>query len=699
MSNDQHGGGEGRPNALIHETSPYLLQHAYNPVDWQPWSEAALERARREHKPILLSIGYSACHWCHVMAHESFEDAATAEVMNEHFVNIKVDREERPDLDKIYQIAHQLLTRHGGGWPLTLFLTPDDRVPFFGGTYFPPAPRYGMPAFRTLLQQIASAWHKDEDAIRRQNVSFMEAMASLEPAPAEAGTEPDAAPLSLCVDELAQNFDHENGGFSGAPKFPHCTNIEFLLQQNARQCGGDRQRAAVCLDMAGTTLQHMAAGGIYDHLGGGFCRYAVDERWLIPHFEKMLYDNGPLLGVYADAFHHTGDPGYRQVAAETAAWVIRDMQSPDGGYYSSLDADSEGEEGRFYVWTPEEVKSVLSEEEYPLFARRYGLDQPANFEDRWHLYLAVSVDAAAQAAGVAPERAEALLKSAREKLLDVRNRRVWPGRDEKILTAWNALMIRGMAVAHLRLGEPQYLDSAEKALAFIEDNLWRDGHLLATARDGRAHLNAYLDDYAFLIDALLQLLQCRWENSWLEFALALADTMLAQFYDADGGGFYFTSRDHESLLLRRKDFMDDSLPSGNGVAARALLHLGHLSGRTDYLDAAAHTLRAAWPALQKIPHGHTALLQALQDYVAPPAQAVIRGPAAEIKAWHTACLAAADLNTGVYTIPAETGGLPGLLADMQAGDGPAAFICAGTSCRAPERDLTAVTHYLKQPVL
>ncbi|MEJ2761056.1 MAG: thioredoxin domain-containing protein, partial [Gammaproteobacteria bacterium] len=460
---DRKGPEQRQPNALIHETSPYLLQHAYNPVDWFPWNEGSLEKARAEHKPILLSIGYSACHWCHVMAHESFEDPETAAVMNEHFVNIKVDREERPDLDKIYQIAHQLLTQRGGGWPLTLFLTPDDRVPFFGGTYFPPEPRYGMPAFRTLLSRVADAWERDEDAIRQQNVSFKEAMGTLEPAPADSATRLDAAPLDQGVDELARTFDEVNGGFGGAPKFPHPASLEFLLQRYALRRGENEQEAAACLNMAETTLRHMAAGGIYDHLGGGFCRYAVDERWLIPHFEKMLYDNGSLLAVYAEAWRLTGDPDYRRVAAETADWILRDMQSEDGGYFSSLDADSEGEEGRFYLWTREQAEAVLSGEEYPLFARCYGLDGSPNFEGRWHLHIAVSLEEAAGALSLSLEQAEALLQSAREKLLQARNGRVWPGRDEKILTAWNGLMIRGMAVAAARLDEPAYLDSALRA--------------------------------------------------------------------------------------------------------------------------------------------------------------------------------------------------------------------------------------------
>ena len=682
---DKHAGADTQPNALSNETSPYLLQHAHNPVQWRPWGEAALEAARAANKPILLSIGYSACHWCHVMAHESFEDPETARVMNDRFINIKVDREERPDLDKIYQIAHQLLTRRGGGWPLTLFLTPDDRVPFFGGTYFPPQPRYGMPAFRDILVHIAQAWQEDEDAIRHQNTSFMEAMHSLEPAAADSGTVLDATPLAQGVNELAQNFDHRLGGFTGAPKFPHPTTIEFLLQHYALHRDDEPQQAATCLDMAGLTLRRMAEGGIHDHLGGGFCRYSVDERWMIPHFEKMLYDNGPLLAAYALGFRLTGDDLFRQAAEDTAGWVLRDMQDGDGGFYSSLDADSEGEEGRFYLWTPEEVQKLLTAEEYRVFAPRYGLDRPANFEGGWHLYSAASLEEAAQQAGVPLDEAVALLRSARGKLLAIRGKRLWPGRDEKILTAWNALMIRGLAVGAACLEQPDWTESAARALEFVRTHLWRDGRLLATCKDGRAHLNAYLDDYAFLIDAILHLLNCRWETAWLDFALELADVMLGQFYDREGGGFFFTSHDHEALLQRRKDYMDDAIPAGNGIAASVLLQLGHLTGRQDCLNAAAHTLRAAWSSLQRLPHGHIALLSALQDTLVPPDQIVIRGPADAIEPWRQAC--PADARTEVYAIPDDAGELPALLAEKRSDGRPVAYICTGMSCRAPVHEL------------
>jgi uncharacterized protein YyaL (SSP411 family) len=447
--------------------------------------------------------------------------------------------------------------------------------------------------------------------------------------------------------------------------------------------------------MAVLTLTRMAEGGIHDHLGGGFCRYSVDEHWMIPHFEKMLYDNGPLLAAYALGFRLTGDDLFRQAAEDTAGWVLRDMQDRDGGFYSSLDADSEGEEGRFYLWTPEEVKKLLTAEEYCVFAPRYGLDQPANFEGRWHLYIAASLEAAAKAAGVAPDEAAALLRSARGKLLAVRGKRVWPGRDEKILSAWNALIIRGLAVGAACLEQPDWTESAARALDFTRSCLWRDGRLLATCKDGRAHLNAYLDDYAFLIDAILHLLNCRWETAWLDFALELADVLMDQFYDREGGGFFFTSHDHEALLQRRKDYMDDAIPAGNGVAVQALLRLGHLTGRQDCLDAAEHTLRAAWPSLQRLPHGHIALLSALQDYLSPPDQVVLRGPVETLAPWRQAC--PADGRTEVYAIPDDAGELPALLAERRSTGHPVAYLCTGMTCRAPVHDLAAFKDYfLKQ---
>ncbi|MDX1654378.1 MAG: thioredoxin domain-containing protein, partial [Candidatus Competibacteraceae bacterium] len=424
-------------NRLTRETSPYLLQHAHNPVDWYPWGEEALERARREDRPILLSIGYSACHWCHVMAHESFEDQATAQVMNQLFVNIKVDREERPDLDKIYQQAFQLLNQRGGGWPLTVFLSPDDLTPFFAATYLPPEPRHGMPSFIELMRKIDQVYRDKRGDIRAQNQSLLQALRSGPSRMAKTGYAVNPAPLREARDQLIKSFDTVNGGFGGAPKFPHPTSIERLMRHWAWSAAdGEPDREAETV--ARLTLRRMAEGGIYDHLGGGFCRYSVDSQWMIPHFEKMLYDNGPLLTLYSEAWRATQDPLFKRAAEETADWVLREMRDhANGGFYSTLDADSEGQEGKFYVWDRQEVQALLSEEEYAVFAPHFGLDRPANFEGRWHLHSFKDLDQVAREAGLTPQEARVRLDSARKKLFQVRGRRVWPGRDDKILTAWN----------------------------------------------------------------------------------------------------------------------------------------------------------------------------------------------------------------------------------------------------------------------
>src|SRR5690349_14799067 len=533
------------PNRLAKETSPYLQQHAGNPVDWYPWGPEALERAKAEDKPILLSVGYSACHWCHVMAHESFEDAAVASVMNRDYVNIKVDREERPDIDQIYQTAHQMFAQGAGGWPLTMFLSPDG-TPFFGGTYFPKTPRYGLPGFVDLLERVAAIWREKRADIGEQNAQIKAAFSQTLPSGAAHRSEFDAAPLRAMLAGLRTNFDARYGGFGMAPKFPHPTDLEFCLRRGET-------------GIARTTLTRMCEGGIYDQLGGGFCRYSVDQYWMIPHFEKMLYDNGPLLGLLADAWLVSKDPLYPRCAEETAGWIQREMQAPQGGYYSSLDADSEHEEGKFYVWDRDEVRALLSEEEFREVAATYGLDRPPNFEGRhWHLHVFASTGN------------QEILARARKKLFAAREARVRPGRDDKILVSWNALAIRGMARAGRVFGRPDWIVSARRALGFIRETLWRDGRLLATAKDGRAHLAAYLDDYAYLLAALLELLQCEFSAADLEFAEQLADVLLEHFEDKERGGFFFTANDHEKLLHRPKPGHDTALPSGNGVAAFAL---------------------------------------------------------------------------------------------------------------------------------
>jgi uncharacterized protein YyaL (SSP411 family) len=672
-------------NRLAGETSPYLLQHAHNPVHWMPWGEEALAAARELDRPILLSVGYSACHWCHVMAHESFEDPSIAELMNTLYVNVKVDREERPDIDRIYQLAHQLMLRRPGGWPLTMFLTPEEQVPFFGGTYFPDRPRHGMPSFPEVLTRVAQHFREHREEIRAQRTPILDALRSVEPhGGGNVALGPE--PLDEARRQLADLFDSRHGGFGSAPKFPHPSNLERLLRHHAASAAtGSHDDDA--LEMVLATLDAMAEGGLYDQLGGGFSRYSVDEQWMIPHFEKMLYDNGPLLALYANAWQIVGRAPFERVARETAGWVIREMQSPRGGYYSTLDADSEGEEGRFYVWSPDEARALLEEDEYAVLAARFGLDRAPNFEGRhWHLHGFASTQEAAAKAGMAPDAAGGLLDRARAKLLAAREQRVRPGLDDKVLAAWNGLMIKGMSVAARALGEPALAASAERALDFVAAHMRSgDGHLLATWRDGRGRLNAYLDDHALLIDGILALLECRWRSGDLALAVALADTLLERFEDREHGGFFFTSHDHERLIHRSKPMADDALPAGNGVAARVLLRLGHLLGEPRYLASAERTLRAAWPMVSQFPHAHNALLDALEEYLHPPVTVVLRGRGDSLERWRERAVARYAPRRTTLAVP-DDAPLPGLLAERVPRGEVVAYICQGQRCDAPIED-------------
>ena len=697
MTQIKHLNSDGTPkytNRLAAETSPYLKQHAHNPVEWYPWGKEAFDSARTEKKPIHLSVGYSACRWCHVLEEESFEDEATARILNDLFVNIKVDREERPDIDRIYQIAQQMLTQRGGGWPLTMFLTHDDHRPFFGGTYFPKEARYGLPAFRDILVRVAGYYRDHAAELRSQNDALMAAFAGLNPPPAANDTELSDAPLITCRAQLARSFDPRDGGFGGAPKFPHPLTIERLLR-DWRASAAAPEPDLQALHMATFTLRRMAEGGINDQLGGGFCRYSVDEYWMIPHFEKMLYDNGALLAVYAHAALASGDPFYARVALETAAWTVREMQSPQGGYYSSLDADSEGHEGKFYAWDRAEITAALSAEEFAVFAPRFGLDGPANFEGRWHLRVCAPLDEIATRVARTPAEVEALLASARARLFEIRAQRVRPGRDDKILTSWNALMIRGMAIAARALARDDLLDCASRALDFVRRTLWRDGRLLATSMGGRTHLNAYLDDYVYLADAVLELQQVRFRGEELGFAQQLLEVVLAHFSDSAAGGFYFTSDDHETLIHRSKSFSDDATPAGNGIAACVLQRLGHLLGEPRYLAAAERTLRAAWPALLSHPHAHTTLLTALEELLHPPAIVIIRGEPALIEAWRTELAKLYAPRRLVLAIPADAPDLPPALADKAPRADTVAYVCRGSSCSAPLDSLGALIGELR----
>jgi uncharacterized protein len=605
------------PNRLAHETSPYLLQHRDNPVDWYPWGEEALARSKREEKPIFLSIGYSACHWCHVMEHESFENEAIAKLLNDNFVAIKVDREERPDLDQIYMNAVQMLTGHGG-WPMSVFLTPELK-PFYGGTYWPPSESRGMPGFDQILNAVAEAWkHRREQAL----AGAEQLTAELQKIAQVGGGETAELSRKLidgAISQLGRAFDSTYGGFGQAPKFPHPMDLQLLLRE------AHRTGKSGYLEMVRLTLDRMAAGGIYDHLGGGFARYSVDARWLVPHFEKMLYDNALLSNAYLDAFLLTGHEDYARIVRETLDYTLRDMTDPSGGFFSTEDADSEGVEGLFYTWTPAELESVLGPDATETFARVYDVTEQGNFEGRSILNLPKTLE---QCAAILEREVNDLkteLAASRAKLFAAREKRVRPGRDDKVIVAWNGLMIDAMARAGAALGENRFVDAALKAADFILTKMRNEnGRLLHTWRAGVAKLDAYLDDYAALANALVSVYEATFQESYLERAVDLLNVVLKQFADA-GGGFYFTATDHEALIARTKELTDSSTPSGNALAATALLRFSKLLGRRDYLDAAERTLVEAAGIMARAPMAAGQMLMALDHYLGPSHELVLVG--------------------------------------------------------------------------
>ncbi len=658
------------PNRLAFETSPYLLQHANNPVDWYAWGTEALEKARREDKPVLLSIGYSSCHWCHVMAHECFEDAEVAAAMNRLFVNIKVDREERPDLDQIYQSAHQLLTQRGGGWPLTVFLAPD-QTPFFAGTFFPKTPRYSLPGFIQLMESVARAWRERRGEIEAQGEAVRQALAQSEPAGAAALPQ-DGRAIEAARDDLARSFDPLWGGFSRAPKFPRPSELFLLLRQ-------DNARAR---EMALFTLRKMAEGGVRDPLGGGFFRYSVDERWAIPHFEKMLYDNGPLLHLYADAWALTGEDLFRDAASGIAEWALAEMRAPGGGFYSALDADSEGVEGKFYIWTRQEVQALLTPEEARVVLPYFGFDLPANFEhSTWNPLISGPLDDLAQRLGLTLDEARRSLETARAKLFAARNERARPGCDDKVLTSWNALMVKGLAHAGRVMQRPEWIAAAFGTADFLRQTVWRDGRLLASYKNGEARLNGYLDDYAFLLDALLELMQADYRPTDLDWAKALAEALLAHFEDTCDGGFFFTSHDHETLIHRPKPGYDQATPAGNGVAAFALQRLGLLLNDSRFITVAERCLAHFYPAIAQQPVAYPGLLEVLDEALHPPRLIVLRGPKPGLDAWVSAL--ALNLTTRDLLLALPNGlALPDALNKPES-DTVMAWVCSGQTCQPP----------------
>ncbi|MCO6454422.1 MAG: thioredoxin domain-containing protein [Pirellulaceae bacterium] len=606
------------PNRLAQETSPYLLQHQHNPVDWYPWGDEALRKAADEDKPIFLSIGYSACHWCHVMEHESFEDPAIAALLNQQFVSIKVDREERPDLDQIYMHAVQLLTGRGG-WPMSVFLTPD-LEPFYGGTYFPPRARHGMPGFDQVLTAVERAWREQRAQITDQARRLTEHLQDLGQAAEPSGRTLDPQLLYVAVARLEQSFDGTHGGFGQAPKFPHPMDLQVLLR------AWYRQPRDGLLEMVRLTLDKMLQGGIYDHLAGGFARYSVDQRWLVPHFEKMLYDNALLAAVYLDGFRVTGQPRYARVVTETLDYVLRYMTDPEGGFHSTEDADSEGEEGKFYVWTPDEIRQVLGDELGERFCYVYDVSTNGNFEGQSILNLPKTLAQCAALRHWDLEQLEREMADARQRLLAVRDRRVRPGKDDKILVSWNGLMIDALAQAAGVLDQPRYLEAARRAARFLLTQVRRpDGRLLHCWRLGQARLDAYLDDYACLINALITLYEADLDESWLTAAAELTDQVLRHFADPDGAGFFFTADDHQRLITRTKDLQDSSVPSSNGMLATALQRLGALAGRQDLTAAARATLELATGLMEKHPQAAGQLLIAADMALGPLLEIAVVG--------------------------------------------------------------------------
>lgn len=665
-------------NRLSHETSPYLLQHAHNPVDWYPWGEEAFAKARAENKPILLSVGYSACHWCHVMERESFENEKIAKLMNELFVNIKVDREERPDVDEIYMNAVQMLTGRGG-WPMTVFLTPEGK-PFYGGTYFPPEDRHNLPAFPRVLAGVAQAYYERPQDVVNATTQILESLEKI------THREETSRPLHVDVLEktaasLAQHVDHTHGGLGGAPKFPNSMVFAFFLRQY-KASGRTQFR-----DMTLHTLRKMAEGGMYDQIGGGFHRYSVDERWLVPHFEKMLYDNALLTRVYLEAYQATQDVFFRRIVEEILAYVEREMLHPEGGFYSTQDADSEGEEGKFFVWSRDEVMRILGDEIGEIFCRYYDVTDVGNFEHHNILHPTLTIDQLAKRFRRDASELAAHLAEAKQKLFVVREQRVKPGRDEKILTSWNGLMLAAFAEGYRVLGNPRYLDVARKTTDFIFTRLYRHGRLLRSYKDGQAKFNAYLDDYAFLTAALVDLYEATFERSFLERAIELTETLLSRFWDEAEGAFFFTSSDHEELISRTKSAFDGSVPSGNSVAALNLLRLFYLTEKQEYFDKAEQVLRLFYDAMEQNPFGFSNMLCALDFYLRRPKEVVLLGNRDEpqtrgfLSEIHSLFV---PNKTVICLDPQQGGRLPSLLAGKTQIEGKVtAYVCHNFTCSLP----------------
>jgi uncharacterized protein YyaL (SSP411 family) len=668
-------------NRLVGETSPYLLQHAHNPVDWFPWTQEALELARAQDRPILLSVGYSACHWCHVMERESFENEETARIMNEHFVNIKVDREERPDLDAIYMNFVQMTTGQGG-WPLTVFLTPD-LLPFYGGTYFPPENAHGRPGFKTVLLSVLRFYRERRSEIESSRTvitQHLEQAGTLLPS----GSALNERLLDDSAEGICRQFDSRHGGFGPAPKFPGSMILSFLLRHYHRT----RDNAA--LKAATTTLDKMAKGGIYDQLGGGFHRYSVDERWLVPHFEKMLYDNALLARSYLEAYQVTKNEHYREVVEETLDYVRRDLTDPSGGFYSSEDADSEGVEGKFYVWEPEEIDSVLGPEEGRLFRDYYDVSKPGNWGGMSILNHRRELGPLAEEYGHDQGLIKARLKASREKLLKKRQDRVRPGLDDKVVASWNGLMLTAFAEAALVLDDDTYLKTALRSAGFLTSQMLSEGCLYRTWKQGNARLNGYVDDYAHVVEGLLAVFQLTGDILWLERAAELMDAQIELFYDSRNGDFFFTASNHEALLVRHKELLDSATPSGNSTSAMNLLVLAELTGRAQYKEMAERLVLKVSPSCSRLPTAAGNWLKAAGIYLGEFQEIVLLGPSEGRKAFldriRDRFLPHAVLVQSDRPQAGELALLPLLAGKAPLGEKATAFVCRNFTCREPTTD-------------
>ena len=666
-------------NALINETSPYLLQHAHNPVNWHAWGDEALAKAHTENKPILLSIGYSACHWCHVMEHESFENEDIAQLMNENFINIKVDREERPDLDQIYMSAVQMMTGHGG-WPMTMFLTPEG-VPFYGGTYFPPNDRYNMPGFPRVLLSVAEAYRSQPEQVATTASSMLGELRRVGLAEESRDLVSDEI-LDEAYRKIATNYDRAHGGFGSAPKFPPAMTLEFLLHIYYRS------RIQEALEIVTTTCRQMAEGGMYDQLGGGFHRYSVDAKWLVPHFEKMLYDNALLSRLYLHVYQITKDDFARRVAEETLDYAAREMTDAHGGFYSSQDADSEGVEGKFFVWSRQELVDALGDDA-DLFGDYYDVTERGNFESYNILHVNDPIENVAAKNKLSVEEARAKVANAKRKLFELREQRVKPGRDEKVLTAWNGLMLTSFAEGSAILDRSDYADVARANARFLLSNLQRNGLLLRTYKDGEAKLNGYLEDYACLIDGLISLYEATGEIEWIENATSLGEKMIEQFWDDEAGGFFFTGNSHEQLIVRSKEWLDNATPSGNSIATLSLLRLSLLTGNDDFHRRATTVLQLMANGIRRYPSAFGLALTALDFYVSSPLEIAVVADARDERfnelrrtLWSTylpnrvVALCTADFDRAALRIP--------LLANRNTlNTQPTAFVCENYKCQVP----------------